>query len=78
MCDHNCNLIELKAVQLIKDFTIDHTLYLHTNEEWSYSKLVKHLRTLFESGKTFNSSLGKFYGQYQKPKETEDWFANEL
>ena len=64
-------------MQLIKDFTTDHIhravrFYLDMNKEGSYSRLVIHLRTLLESGEMFNSILSKFYGQYKKPKETED------
>ena len=83
MCVCNCNLTEHKALQLIKDYTTDHAqgmvkLCLDTNEEWSYSKLVECLRTLFESGKTFLSLPREFYGKYQKPKEMEDQFADGL
>ena len=75
VCNHN--LSEHEAVQLVKDSTIKHTheaveFYLDTNEKWSYSEIKDHLRTLFESGKTFSSFLSNFYGQHQKSKETED------
>ena len=83
MCVCDCNLTVHKAVQLINDFAINHNwgvakFYLEMNKEWSYSKLVKHLQTSFKSRETFSSLLSEFYGQYQKPKETEDQFANEL
>ena len=70
MCVQDCNLTEHEAVELLKDYT-------DTNDQWSYSRLTEHLRTSFESGETF-SSLGDFYARYQKPKETEDQFADEL
>ena len=44
----------------------------------SYSNLIKHLRTSSESGTTFSSLFRDFYGQYQKPKETENQSADEL
>ena len=48
------------------------------NDQWSYSKLIKHLRMLFKWGETFSSLLGDFYARCQKPKDTEDQFADEL
>ena len=61
MCVHNHNLIEHKAVQLVKDFATEHVngaveIYLHTNEEWSHSKLIEYLQT-FESCKTLIPSV---------------------
>ena len=81
ICDHN--LTGHKTVQLIKDFTTEHVcgtieFYLNTNVEWSYTKLIEHLQTSFDSGKTFSSLLTDFYGWYQKLKETKDQFINEL
>ena len=48
------------------------------NNQWSYSELIEHLRMSFESGETFSSLFGDFYVRYQKTKETEDQFADEL
>ena len=45
------------------------------NNQWSYSELINHLRTSFESGKTFSSLLGDFYARCQKK---QDQFADEL
>ena len=83
MCVQDCNLTKHEAVQLVKDNTIEHAcgavaFYLDTNLQWSYSELIEHLRTLFESGETFSSLLGNFYARCQKPKETEGHFADEL
>ena len=83
MCVQDCNLTEHEAVQLVKDYTIEHAhgaveFYLDTNDQWNYVGLIEHLRTSFESGETFSSLLGDFYARCQKPKETEDQFADEL
>ena len=61
-CVQDCNLTKLEAVQLVKDNTIEHAhgvveFYLDTNNQWSYSGLIEHLRTSFESGETFSSLL---------------------
>ena len=63
-CGHN--LMGYEALQLIKDFTMEHTygaveFYLIMIEEWSNSKLMEHLRTSFESGESFRSLLSDFY-----------------
>ena len=83
MCVQDHNLTEHEAVQLVKDYTAAHAcgaveFYLDMNDQWSYSGLIEHLRMLFQSGETFSSSLGDFYAMCQKPKETEDQFADEL
>ena len=83
MCACDCDMKEHEAVQLVKEFTTKDTLgavefYLNMNKEWSYSKLIEHLRTSFKSGKNFSSLLRNFNGQHQKPKQIENHFANEL
>ena len=65
VCVQDHNLTEHEAVQLVKDYTIEHAcgaveFYLDTNDQWSYSGLIEHLRTLFESGEIFSSLLGDF------------------
>ena len=50
----------MEEVQLMKDYTTEGTkgaieFYLYTNSTWRYEELIEHLRTSFESGKTFNS-----------------------
>ena len=55
-----------EAVQLVKDYTIEGArgaveFYLDSNSTWDYKELIKHLRTSFESGKTFNLLVGDFY-----------------
>ena len=83
MCVQDCNLTEHEAVQLVKDYTAEHVLgavkfYLDMNDQCSYSRFIQHLRMSFESGETFSSLLSDFYARCQKPKETEDQFADEL
>ena len=83
MCVQDYNLTEHEAVQLVKEYTAEHAhgaveFYLNMNDQWSYYRLIEHLRTSFESGETFSSLLGDFYVRCQKPKETEDQFADEL
>ena len=83
MCVQDCNLTEHEAVQLVNDYTTEHAhgaveFYLNTNDQWSHSQLIEHLRMSFESGETFSCLLCDFYARCQKPKETEDQFADEL
>ena len=83
MCVSDCNLTEHEAVQLVKDYTAEHAcgaveFYLDMKDQWSYSRLIEHLRMSFESGETFSYLLGDFYVWCQKPKETEDQFTDEL
>ena len=70
-------------MQLVTDYTTENAcgadeFYLDTNDQWSYSKLIEHLRMLFESGETFSSPFGDFYARCQKSKETNDQFADKL
>ena len=39
--------------------------YLETNSTWKYHELIEHLRTSFESGKTFSSLVRDFYSCVQ-------------
>ena len=83
MCVWDHNLTEHEAVQLVKCYTTEHAhgavkFYPNTRDPWSYSKLIKHLRTSFKSGETFSSLLGDFCARCQRPKETEGQFAVEL
>ena len=83
MCVQDHNLMEHEAEQLVKDYTAEHAcgaaeFYLDMIDQWSYSGLIEHLRMLLKSGETFSSLLGDFYTRCQKPKETEDQFADEL
>ena len=60
----------MEAVQLVKDYTSEGArgaieCYLDTNSMWKYHELIEHIRTLFESSKTFSSLVGDFYSHVQ-------------
>ena len=83
MCVRERKLSNLEAVQLIKDYITENArglveFHLDTISTWNYEEFIRHLRTLFESGKIFSSLVGDFYSRVQWPWETEDQFANEL
>ena len=63
-------LTNLEAVQLIKDHMTENARgvvkpYLNTNCICDYEELIGHLRTYFESCKTFSSFIGDFYSRVQ-------------
>ena len=65
MCVRERKLTNMEAIQLIKDYTAEGArgaveFYLDTNSTWKYHELVEHLRTSFESGKTFSSLVRRF------------------
>ena len=83
MCIKEQKIMNLEAVQLIKDYTTESArgaveFYLNTNSTWNYKELIKQLRTSLKSGKIFSSLVGDFYSQVQWPWEMEDKFADEL
>ena len=83
MCVRERKLTNMEAIQLIKDYTAEGArgaveFYLDTTATWKYHELVEHLRTSFESSETFSSLVGDFYSRIQRPRETEDQFADEL
>ena len=83
MCVRERKLTNMEAIQLIKDYKAEGArgvveFYLDTNSTWKYHEFVEHLRTSFESGKTFSLLVGDFYSRTQRPWETEDQFADEL
>ena len=70
MCIKEWKLSNMEAVQLVKDYTSEGArcaveFYLDTNSTWKYHELIEHLRTLFESGKTFSSLVRDFYSCVQ-------------
>ena len=70
MCVKERNLMNMEAVQLVKDYTSEGArgaveFYLDTTSTWKYHKLIEHLRTSFESGETFSSLVGDFYSHVQ-------------
>ena len=77
MCIFDCSLMDHQTVQLLKDFTTEHTcgavtFYLEMNEEWRYSKLIESLRTFFKTGKTFPSLLSDFLWRTSEAKGTNE------
>ena len=53
ICVQDCNLTEHEAVQLVKDYTTEHTcgtvkFYLNMNDQWSYSKLIEHFKNIIQ------------------------------
>ena len=69
MCVREQISLNMEAVQLVTDYTTEGArgaieFYLDTNSMWKYQVLIEHLRTLFESGKTFSSLFRDFIAVY--------------
>ena len=69
----------------MKDYTseqarseVEYYLGLTSKEEQSFQGLIDHLSLAFQSCKTVSSLIADFYNRFQKTRETEDAFANEL
>ena len=80
-----CHLSQQEAIQLVKDYTseqarseVEYYLGLTPKEEQSFQGLIDHLSLTFQSCKTVSSLIADFYNQFQKTRETEDAFADEL
>ena len=78
-------LSQWEAIQLVKDYTseqarseVEYYLGLTPKEEQSFQGLINHLSLAFQSCKTVSSLIADFYNWFQKTRETEDAFANEL
>ena len=78
-------LSQWEAIQLVKDYTSEQTrseveyyLGLTREEEQSFQGLIDHLSLAFQSCETVSSLIADFYNQFQKTRETEDAFADEL
>ena len=74
-----------EAIQLVEDYTseqamseVEYYLGLTPKEEQSFQGLIDHLRLAFQSCKTVSSLIADFYNWFQKTRETEDAFADEL
>ena len=83
MCVREQKLPNFETAQLVKDYTTENArsvveFYLDTNSTWNYEEPIRHLRTSFESGKTFSLLVGDLYSTVQQPWEGEDQFADEL
>ena len=80
-----CRLSQWEAIQLVKDYTseqarseVEYYLGLTPEEEHSFQGLTDHLSLAFQSCETDSSLIADFYSQFQKTRETEDTFADEL
>ena len=78
-------LSQWEAIQLVKDYTseqarseVEYYLGLTPEEEQSFQGLIDHLSLTFQSCKTVSSLIADFYNWFQKTRETEDAFADEL
>ena len=80
----DCDLNNPAALQLIKDQTLEgacHEVKYQLNlcrGVINYHKLLKHLSVAFQGGEDKANILVEFYSQAQKPKESEETFADEL
>ena len=79
------HLSQQEAIQLVKDYTskqarseVEYYLGLTPEEEQSFQGLIDHLSLTFQSCKTVSSLIANFYNSFQKTRETEDAFADEL
>ena len=57
---------------------MEYYLGLTPKEEQSFQGLIDHLSLAFQSCETVSSLIADFYNQFQKTRETEDAFADEL
>ena len=80
-----CCLSQWEAIQLVKDYTseqarseVEYYLGLTPEEEQSFQGLIDHLSLAFQSCETVSSLIADFYNQFQRARETEDAFADEL
>ena len=78
-------LSQWEAIQLVKDYTseqarseVEYYLGLTPKEEQSFQGLIDHLSLAFQSCETVSSLIADFYNGFQKTRETEDSFADEL
>ena len=78
-------LSQWEAIQLVKDYTseqarseVEYYLGLTPKEEQSFQGLIDHLSLAFQSCETVSSLIADFYNRFQKTRETEDAFADEL
>ena len=80
----DCDLDNPAALQLIKDQTLEGAC--HEVEYQldlcggviNYCELLKHLSVMFQRGEDEANILAEFYSRAQKPKESEETFADEL
>ena len=80
---HSLNLDNNAAIQVIRDKTEkmardEVAYYLEVTDIPTWVGLLSHLQEAFCSGDSPTGLLQQFYSRTQKPKETEDTFANDL
>ena len=78
-------LTQREAIQLVKDFTakrargeVEFYMGMVAEEDQSFEGLIDHLCDAFQSGEMLSELISDFYGWSQKPRETEDTFADDL
>ena len=76
-------LTDTEALRLVKDKTESNALkevyyYLEMCAEPSFEGVLAHLKTAYTSGEDASSISSEFYSRTQKPKESEDSFADDL
>ena len=83
MCMKEQKLLNIEAVQFMKDYTSEGArgaleFYLDINSTWKYHELIEHLRTSFKPGETFSPLVRDFDSHVQSPCKAEDQFVHEL
>ena len=80
-----CHLSQWEAIHLVKDYTseqarseVEYYLGLTPKKEQSFQGLIDHLSLAIQSCEIVSFLIADFYNQFQKTRETEDAFANEL
>ena len=82
-CVTGHRLSDLEAIQLVKETAEGGALkeiqyYLDTSPNVSYNGLMSHLEIAYTSGEDASIISRGFYGWVQKPRETEENFADDL
>ena len=83
MCVCEWNLPNMEAAPVGKGYTTHHAqnsieFYLDTHSECHYQHLTNQLKISFELAENYSSLIGNFHSNFQRNKETEDQFVNEL
>ena len=47
-------------------------------DQLTFSGLINHLKSVFQSGETISELISNFYGHVQKKNELEDVFTDDL
>ena len=82
-CVTGHRLSDLEAIQLVKETAEGGALkeiqfYLDTSPNVSYNGLMSHLEVAYTSGEDASIISRDFYGRVQKPRESEENFADDL